>query len=303
MALNDEAEQVAGDRDSATDNLTVGSPDTSDAPEPEVLAGGDPVADEGGAEPIVADAALDASNQADSASAAAEIGEIAASPDGSTTAASAGDSQVVEDAGLAASTPAADADDPPDTGKSIARYFPLDSDRRWEYRVAIKEAGRELRKTTATKSVKGNKEISGKQYVRVTTQSAIPAPDQYYRLDDRGVYAAVDGAPGKELLILPAEAGSVGSWSGTAEPVIPEFSGSATVGETYRGDEQVFEGCIKVSLKMTVVQRSLFGATRIPVRFDRWFAPGVGMVAEVRETGETRDPAFRSVSELTRVQP
>jgi hypothetical protein len=61
-----------------------------------------------------------------------------------------------------------------------------------------------------------------------------------------------------------------------------------------------FKECIHVSLTMTVIQRSLFGGqTEVPVRIDRWFAPGVGMVKEVREGGvEGKANYLKTVSTL-----
>jgi hypothetical protein len=302
MAVNNRADRLVGERESVTENLTRGGSDNSNLKGPEALTGADPATNNDGTDQVVADTALDTSNQVDSASATPEITEIAASPEGDTVAVD-GDGQVVEDAVLAASDLAADDVAPVDTGKSIARYFPLDDDRRWEYRVRVMHAGKDLPEATATKSVKGKREISGKQYVRVATEFARRVPDQYYRLDDRGVYAAVQGTPGEELLILPAEAETIGSWSGTAKPVFTKFSGSATVDETYRCGDQVFEDCIKVTLTMILVEKNLFSQREVPVRFDRWFAPGVGMVAEVREVGDSDKLEQRWVSELIRAKP
>jgi hypothetical protein len=123
--------------------------------------------------------------------------------------------------------------------------------------------------------------------------------DRHFRLGSEGVYAKVPRAAGKELLILPAEPDVTRSWSGKAKPTITVFSGTATTNETYRcNDGQVFEDCIKVTLKLT---QSL-GWSQMPARYDRWFAPGVGMVAEVREVGKPDNPHTRLVSELTRTE-
>jgi hypothetical protein len=302
MAFNNKAEQTGEDGNSAT-SKTVGGSGKSVVKEPEALTSEEPVTNHGVGDSSASKEALEPSVQADPASATPEIAEVAASREETAVAADEGDRQVVgESAG--ASNPVAGDDAPPDTGTSIADYFPLESDRRWEYRVRTTRGGRDLPEATARKFVKGTKQIGGKQYVKVATDFVREVPDQHYRLDARGVFAAVDGAPGEELLILPAKPESTRNWSGSGKPKITEFSGSATVNETCRCGDQVYQDCIKVSLKMTIIivqEPSLFsrgGEFPVSVRMNRWFAPGLGMVKEEREDG-----VVRIVSELTGTQP
>lgn len=175
-------------------------------------------------------------------------------------------------------------------GRGLDHYFPLQADCRWEYEVEVTRSDDTKQTFTAVKLVKGDRTIAEKAYVRVVTEVAggsMRIPDQFYRVAGDGVYAAVQGAEGQELLVLPASPQSRRSWRGEAEPAIAELTGETTTGQTLALAGRELSGCVRVSLAMVVVERSFFGGEKkVPVRLDRWFAPGIGMVREVRTVGE-----------------
>ena len=170
-----------------------------------------------------------------------------------------------------------------------ADYFPLASASRWEYDVEIQGPGGTSQKLTAVKSVTGQRQIGAHQYDRIVTQvsgGSLRVPDQFYRLDDDGVKAAVQGAEGKELLLLPSDPRSLTSWSGEAEPAIAGFSGKAAVDQEFQHRDRRYSGCVTVSVTMTIVEKSVFGRRETPVQLQRCYAPGIGMVRELRIVGE-----------------
>jgi hypothetical protein len=183
-------------------------------------------------------------------------------------------------------------------GSSTGRqddYFPLGNECRWDYKLEVVGPGDATKTMSAVKFVKGSKDIGGKRYAKIVTEvtgGPMRVPDQHYRVADDGVYAAVEGAPGKELLILPFRPEEQESWRGEALPAISSLSGQATAGEQFAEGDNQFSDCIRVSLDMTVVQPGFFGATKVPVRFERWFAAGVGLVREVRIVGEEGKPDY-----------
>ena len=173
----------------------------------------------------------------------------------------------------------------------LSDYFPLGKGGQWQYEVVARRSG-QVRTASATKEVAGTQSIGGRDYGRITTkvepEGALgPAPPpQFYRVTKDGVYAAVQGAVGKELLVLPADPKSTRTWKGNALPAIKDLSGEATTGVTCDLGKQKYSGCIKVSLKMTVVVPRMFRSPlEVPVQMDRWFARGVGLVREVRDDG------------------
>ncbi len=183
--------------------------------------------------------------------------------------------------------------------------FPLDQGSCWEYDVELVQGSGPPKTFKATKTVRGEKEVGGRRYVRLvtdTTGGGMRIPDQLYRVCEQGVCAAVQGAEGKELLVLPANPRHGQSWRGEAEPAIIELSAETTLGETFAYEGSHFPGCVRVSLSMTVVERSFFGGEKkVPVRFIRWFAPGTGMVRELRIAGEEGAPGYlRTDSKLTK---
>ena len=173
---------------------------------------------------------------------------------------------------------------------NLDRYFPLQSDCRWEYEVEVTRSDDTRQTFTAVKLVKGDRTMAGKPYIRVVTEvtgGSMRIPDQYYRIADDGVYAAVQGADGRELLVLPAQPEQRRSWQGEAKPAITELSGEAAADQKLTLAAREYTGCVRVSLTMIVVERSFFGGEKeVPVRLHRWFAPSVGMVREVRTVGE-----------------
>jgi hypothetical protein len=183
----------------------------------------------------------------------------------------------------------------------LSRYFPAEANATWEYQVQVFRSGREPQEAKATKSIAGTKTVAGKEYVRFVTESPLRAPDQLYRIDSDGVYAVVQGTEGKEMLVLPARPDIKKQWSGDAVPVIKGLKANAAMGEVCKTDAGEFKDCIHVAMEMTVVARTLFGQSEDPVRFDRWFAPGVGMVKEIREGGvEGKANYLKTISTLTR---
>ena len=173
----------------------------------------------------------------------------------------------------------------------LADYLPLGTGDQWQYEVVARRSG-QVRTASATKQVAGTRSIGGRDYYRITTgvepEGVLgPAPPpQFYRVAKDGVYAAVQGAAGKELLVLPADPKSTRTWKGDALPAIKDLSGVASTGETCELGKQKYSDCVKVSLKMTVlVPRTFRSPLEVPVQIDRWFARGVGLVREVRDDG------------------
>jgi hypothetical protein len=152
------------------------------------------------------------------------------------------------------------------------------------------------------KYVKGTRNVGAKKYWRVVTDASMRAPDQFYRVAEDGVYAAVSGAEGKELLVLPARFESKKEWTGEALPVVEDLVGTVAVEESWKHGTLEFDDCIKVSLTMTIIERSFLGGrNEVRTRLERWFAPGVGMVRELRIVGEEGEASsMRIDSQLTR---
>ncbi len=209
----------------------------------------------------------------------------------------------------------ADAPQPSSAGASsaapaeIARgpdcYFPLQPENRWEYEVEVIRSDDPPQTFKAVKRVEGDREIAGKRYTKIVTDvtgGTLRIPDQHYRVAEDGVYAAVQGSEGQELLVLPARPDHKRSWRGEAKPAIINLSGEAVTGETFAHASNQFRDCVKVTLTMFVVERSFFGGEKtVPVQFERWFAPNVGMVREVRTVGQEGQTGYlRTDSRLVR---
>jgi hypothetical protein len=186
---------------------------------------------------------------------------------------------------------------------AAADYFPLPQDGRWTYDVIVTRPHEDPLKLTAVRSIDGTKKVGDRQYIRMVTNvtgGAIPMPDQLYRIAADGVYAAVEGTDGKELLVLPTNPAAKSSWNGDAPPTIGQLTAVAKTNETVTVGTATFENCIKVSLDMIVVQKSFFSETKTPVRMERWFAPGSGLVRELRAIGEEGKDGFIKIdSRLT----
>ena len=168
-------------------------------------------------------------------------------------------------------------------------YFPLAAASRWEYDVEIVGPTGAVQKVSAVKSVKDSRQIGSHEYVRVATEVSggnIRVPDQFYRVDQDGVRASVQGAVDKELLVLPADPRATRSWSGEAEPAVAGFSGETELDAKFQHRDHEFSGCVKVTVKMKIVEPSVFGRRETPVQLQRWFAPGIGLVRELRILGE-----------------
>jgi len=183
-------------------------------------------------------------------------------------------------------------------------YFPLTEGARWEYDVEVVRSGGAPRTLKATRIVRGEKEVDGKRYVKFVTETSgagMRVPDQFYRASEQGIYAAVQGAEGKELLLLPRHPEDGHTWHGEAQPAITKLSGEVALGETFAYEALRFSDCVRVSLSMTIMERSFFGGEKeVPVRFVRWFAPGTGMVRELRIVAEEGDSGYlRMDSKLT----
>ena len=83
------------------------------------------------------------------------------------------------------------------------------------------------------------------------------------------------------------------AWTGEALPAITRLSGEAVAGETFSHGSLEFRGCVKVSISMQVRETAFFARQgEVPVRLERWFAPGVGMVREVRTVSEESKPNY-----------
>lgn len=169
---------------------------------------------------------------------------------------------------------------------TLADYFPLSESARWKYDVELIRGRGEPQPMKAERRIAGTREIGAHSYHRFVTDIS-GLPEQAYRLADDGVYVAVQGAPGKEMLILPADPGQTPAWSGEAMPAVAVCSGTALAGQTVQCGEHRYDNCVKVVLTMTILEKSFFGGqSRVPARFERWFAPHIGLVREVRVVGE-----------------
>ena len=172
----------------------------------------------------------------------------------------------------------------------VSRFFPLSNGASWHYQLKVLDSsGETLSEATVERRVEGTKSIGGKDYIRLTTTTLsgtdTRAPDQHYRVTDDGVVAAVEGVSGKELLVLPNDPGSKRSWSGEAPPIIKSVSAAVTVGERVACGEGVITGCVRVDLDFVMRGAGLFAPREVPVRIERWFASGIGMVRERRIAG------------------
>lgn len=171
-----------------------------------------------------------------------------------------------------------------------SEFFPLVNGASWRYLVKVQDGdGETISEATVERRVDGTKSIDGKDYFRLTTTTIsgtdTRAPDQHYRVTDEGVVAAVEGVAGTELLVLPGSPASKRSWSGEAPPVIKRVNASVTVGEQVALGENVVPDCVRVDLDIVMRGGGLFGPSEVPVRIERWFASGIGMVRERRIAG------------------
>lgn len=171
-----------------------------------------------------------------------------------------------------------------------SEFFPLVRGASWRYLVKVQDSnGETLSEATVERRVDGTKSIDGKDYFRLTTTTLsgtdTRAPDQHYRVTDEGVFAAVEGVAGKELLVLPGPPASNRSWSGEAPPVIKRVNASVKVGEQVAVGGDVVSDCVRVDLDIVMRGGGLFGPSEVPVRIERWFASGIGMVRERRIAG------------------
>jgi hypothetical protein len=182
--------------------------------------------------------------------------------------------------------------------ESAAALFPFAVENRWHYDVEVSRSGGRPQTLTAVKYFRDSLEIGQRHYARFATEvsgGTLRVPSQLVRLGDEGLYTAVQGAEGKELLVLPADPREVRSWSGEAPPAITCFAGQATVDEAFEHGSLEFDRCVKVTLSMIVREMSLLGRQSVvPVRIERWFAPGIGMVREMRLAGDEGKPQHMS---------
>ncbi len=172
----------------------------------------------------------------------------------------------------------------------MSDFFPLSKGASWRYQVKVLDSNDEtLSESTVERRVDGTKTIDGKDYFRLTTTTLsgtdTRAPDQHYRVTDEGVVAAVEGVAGKELLVLPKDPASKRNWTAEAPPVIKRVKASATVGEQVACGKDIVPDCIRVELDIVMRGGGLFGPSEVPVRIERWFASGIGMVRERRIAG------------------
>ena len=171
-----------------------------------------------------------------------------------------------------------------------SRFFPIPDGAIWRYQLRILDGnGETLGEATVERRVEGTKAIDGREYARLTTTTLsgtnTRAPDQHYRVTEQGIVAAVDGVAGKELLVLPNDPASKQSWSGEAPPVIKSVNASVSVGEQVACGEGVINDCVRVDMDFVMRGAGLFAPSEVPVRIQRWFASGIGMVRERRIAG------------------
>jgi hypothetical protein len=170
----------------------------------------------------------------------------------------------------------------------------------WRYGVKVYNAdGEVVREATVEKCVEGSKSIDGKDYKRLTTKTLsgtnLRAPDQHYRHTGDGIFAAVEGVRGKELLVFPGDPDSQRSWTAAAPPVIKRVAAKVDVQAEVTCGEQVYQDCVYVDLDMVMRGGGFFSPSEVPVRIERWFAPGVGMVRERRTAdGQVIDAVLTS---------
>jgi hypothetical protein len=170
---------------------------------------------------------------------------------------------------------------------AASEYFPLSQGASWRYGVKVFNSdGEVVREATVEKCVEGVKTIGGKDYLRLTTKTLsgtnLRAPDQHYRHTGDGIFAAVEGVQGKELMVFPGDPHSQRSWTAAAPPVIKRVTAKVDLPAETTCGEQVYRRCVHVDLDMVMRGGGFFGPSEVPVRIERWFAPGVGMVRERR---------------------
>lgn len=176
------------------------------------------------------------------------------------------------------------------SAEAVSSFFPLSDGASWRYELKVLDSdGKTLSEGVVERRVDGRKTIGGRDYFRLTTKTLsgtdTRAPDQHYRVTDDGVVAAVEGVEGKELLVLPKDPGSKRKWSGEAPPIIKHVEAVVTVGEQVACGSSVVKDCVRVDLDFVMRGGGFFAPSEVPVRIERWFASGIGMVRERRIAG------------------
>jgi hypothetical protein len=180
-----------------------------------------------------------------------------------------------------------------EAGESIIdRYFPLRVGAAWQYAIRVTaDDDQVVAEATVRKSVEGTRVIQGKEYMRLVTRTLagaeLRAPDQHYRVTDEGICAAVEGAAGQELLVFPRDPATNRGWTGAAPPVIKQITAKVQTDQEVQCGKARYSSCVYVDLDMSMRGGGFFGPAQVPVRMERWFAPGVGLVRE-RRTADGR---------------
>ncbi|RKZ67759.1 MAG: hypothetical protein DRQ48_09390 [Gammaproteobacteria bacterium] len=186
-------------------------------------------------------------------------------------------------------------------------YFPLNKGWSWKYRVTTEYSNEdESNLDWITIENLGKEEFSGKSYFVRRTDTGI---DYYHNYDEQGIYreglrTLVESEPRLDrdrryILKSPLEIGT--EWREISRPLlllrvypfrvragktaqVPITYRIASMTETVTVPAGTFENCIKVMAEgsFTTYTDAISGETEIPLSIEEWYAPGVGLVKQVR---------------------
>ncbi len=186
-------------------------------------------------------------------------------------------------------------------------YFPLNKGMSWTYSLTTEYSNdEESLKKQLTITNLGVEKFGKKAYYVRRTSSGI---DYYHNFDETGLYrealrTLVENKPRMDrakryVLKLPLEIGT--EWREISRPLlmlrvypyrvrvgkdaqVPMLYRIESLSETVTVPAGTFEGCIKVVAKGTfnTYTDAVSGDTEIPMKVEEWYAPGVGLVKQIR---------------------
>lgn len=186
-------------------------------------------------------------------------------------------------------------------------YFPLNKGWSWKYRVStIYSSEDETNKKWITIKNLGEEKFSDKSYFVRRTSTGI---DYYHNHDETGIFreglrTLVESEPRLDrdrryVLKSPLEIGS--EWREISRPLlmlrvypyrhrvgdtaqVPMNYRIESISETVTVPAGTFENCIKVVAEGTfsTYTDAVSGDTEIPMKLEEWYAPGVGLVKQIR---------------------
>ncbi len=189
-----------------------------------------------------------------------------------------------------------------------SEYFPLNEGMSWTYNLDT-DYGEDIASTKRQLTISnlGTKKFGKKSYFVRRTSSGI---DYYHNYDDTGVFrealrTVVESKPRLDrdrryVLKQPMTIGT--EWREISRPLlilrvypfrvrvgkdaqVPMIYRIESLSETVAVPAGIFENCIKVVAQGTfnTYTDAVSGDTEIPMYVEEWYAPGVGLVKQVRQ--------------------